>query len=151
MGTTQPNVPRTIKEARAAPEAAQCNAAAERKIATLKDRQVYKLVPCSAVPTGRKRINSKWVFKRKAGGSFKARVVAQGWNQAPGLDSGSIVVHFGLLLHQIDVSTVFLYADIQELVFVEQPPSFEVNDKDGGELVMQLEKGLYGLARSPGN
>ena len=58
-------------------------------------------------------------------------------------------VHFGLLLHQMDVSTAFLYADIQELVFVEQPSGFEVKDKDGGELVMQLEKSLYGLAQSP--
>ena len=62
-----------------------------------------------------------------------------------------IAVHVGLLLHQMDVSTAFLYADIQELVFVEQPPGFDVKDKDGGELVMQLEKGLYGLAQSPGN
>ena len=32
-----------------------------------------------------------------------------------------IAVHFGLLLHQMYVSTAFLYADIQEMVFVEQP------------------------------
>ena len=103
------------------------------------------------------------MFKREADGSFKARVVAQGWNQVPGLDSGSIyapvcmiqsvqiicciAVHFGLLLHQMDVST----SDIQELVFVEQPPGFEVKDKNGGELVMQLEKSPYGLAQSPQN
>ena len=62
-----------------------------------------------------------------------------------------IAVYFGLLLHQMDVSTAFLYADIQELVFVEQPPGFEVKDKDGGALVMQLEKCLCGLAQSPGN
>ena len=165
VGTTQPNVPRTSKEARATPEAAQWNAAAEREIASLKVRQVYKLVPRSAVPAGRKRINSKGVVRRKADGSFKARVVAQGWNQVPGLDSGSIyapvcmiqsmriicciAVHFDLLLHQMDVSTSFLYADIQELVFVEQPHDSEVKDKDGGEVVMQLEKSLYGLAPKP--
>ena len=62
-----------------------------------------------------------------------------------------IAVHFGLLLHQMDVSTSFLYADIQELVFVEQPPGFEVKDKEGGELEIELEKSLYGLAQSPGN
>ena len=167
VGTTQPNVPRTIKEARTTPEATQWNAAAEREIASLKDCHVYKLVPRSAVPTGRKRTNSKWVFKRKADGSFKARAVAQGWNQVPGLDSGSIyapvcmiqsvriicciAVHFGLLLHQMDVSTAFLYADIQEFVFVEQPPGFEVKDKDGGELVMQLEKSVpAGWPKTPG-
>ena len=35
-------------------------------------------------------------------------------------------------------------------MFFEQPPGFKVKDKDGGELVMQLEKSLYGLAQSPG-
>ena len=78
VGTTQPNVPRTIKDARATPEAAQWNAAPEREIAGFKYRHAYKLVPRPAVPAGRKRINSKWVFKREADGSFKARVVAQG-------------------------------------------------------------------------
>ena len=51
----------------------------------------------------------------------------------------------------MDVSTAYLYAGILELVFVEQPPGFEVKDKDGGELVMQLEKSLYGLAQRPGD
>ena len=89
--------------------------------------------------------------------------MAQGWNQVTGIHSGSIyapvcmiqrvriicriAVHFGLVSHKMDVSTAVQYADIQELVFVEQPPGFEAKDKDGGELVMQLEKSLYGLAQ----
>ena len=166
VGAVQPDVPRTIQEARASPDAAKWNAAAEREMKSLNDRKVYKLVPRSAVPPGRKRIKSKWVFKRKADGSFKGRVVAQGWNQVPGLDCGStyapvcriqnvrmmacITVEFNLIFDQMDVSTAFLYADIQEQVFVEQPPGFEVKDKDGGDMVMQLKKSLYGLAQSPG-
>ena len=51
----------------------------------------------------------------------------------------------------MDVSTAFLYAGIQEKVFVKQAPGFEVKDKDGGEVVMQLEKSFCGLAQSPGN
>ena len=53
-------------------------------------------------------------------------------------------MHFGLLLLQMD-------ADIQELVFFEQPPGFELKNKNGGELVMQLDKSLCGLAQSPRN
>ena len=60
-------------------------------------------------------------------------------------------MHFGLLPHQMDVSTAFLHADIQEVVSVEQPPGFEDKDKGGGGLVMQLDKSLYGLAQIPGN
>ena len=167
MGTKQPNVPRTIKQTRATHEAALWNAAAECEIASLRDRQVYKLGPRSAVPAGRKRVSLKWVIKRQEDGSFEARVVARGWNQVPGLDSGRIyprvciiqsvwiicfiAVHVGLLLHRMDVSTAFLYADILELVFVEQPPGFKAKGKDGGELVMQPENSLYGLAQSLGN
>ena len=61
----------------------------------------------------------------------------------------TITVEYDLDMDHMDVSTAFLYAVIQEKVFVEQAPGFEV--KDGGELVMQLEKSLYGLAQSPEN
>ena len=134
---------------------------------SLNDSKVYELVLRSVVPPGRKRIKSKWVFKRKADGFFKGHVVAQGWNQVPGLDCGStyalvcriqsvrivacITVEFNLIFDQMDVSTAFLYADIQYQVFAEQPPGFEVKDKDGDHMVMQLNKSLYGLAQSPGN
>ncbi|CAB1120611.1 unnamed protein product [Ectocarpus sp. CCAP 1310/34] len=65
---------------------------------------------------------------------------------------GAPTVEFNLIFDQMDVSTAFLYADIQEEVFVEQPPGFEVKDKeDGGDMVMKLNKSLYGLAQSPGN
>ncbi|CAB1113015.1 unnamed protein product [Ectocarpus sp. CCAP 1310/34] len=132
VGGEQPDVPRTIQEARASPDTTKWNAAAEREMKSLSDRKVYKLVPRSAVPPERKRIKSKWVFKRKADGTFKGRVVAQGWNQVPGLDCGStyapvcriqsvrmvacITVEFNLIFDQMDVSTAFLYADIQEEV-----------------------------------
>ncbi|CAB1105086.1 unnamed protein product [Ectocarpus sp. CCAP 1310/34] len=186
MEASQPDLPRTIQEARAMPDGAQWNTAAEREIANLKERQVYKLVPRTAVPPGRRRIKSKWMFKRKADGPFKGgfrwrkagtkclnwtaaapTLRCAGWNQVPELDCGStyapvcrlqsirmlacIAVQFNLELDQMDVSTASLYADILENVFVEQPPGFEVKDKDGGDLVMQLQKSLYGLAQSPSN
>ena len=63
----------------------------------------------------------------------------------------AITVEYDVDVDHMDVSTAFLYTDIQEKVFVEQAPGFVVKDKDGGELVMQLEKSLYGLAKSRGN
>ena len=62
-----------------------------------------------------------------------------------------INVEFNLILDQMDVSTAFLYADIQEQGFVEQPPDFEVKDDERGDMVIQLKKSLYGLAQSRGN
>ena len=130
---------------------------------SLKERKVYKLAQRKAVPPGRKRIK---VMKRKADHSYKARLVAQGWNQVHGFDCGStfppvcrlqsvrifvaMTVEHDLDMDHMDVSTAFLYADIQEKVFVEQAPGFVVKGKDGGELVMQLEKSLSGWPKAPG-
>ena len=55
----------------------------------------------------------------------------------------TITVEYDLDMDHMDVSTAVLYADIQERVFVEQAPGFVVEDKDGGELVMQLRTVSY--------
>ena len=54
-------------------------------------------------------------------------------------------------VRQLDVKTAFLYADIEEEVFVAEPPGFETNDNKKGLLVMKLGKSLYGLAQSSGH
>ena len=115
------------------PGTAEWEAAANREMTSLTERQVYKLALRKAVPPGRKRIKSKWVMKRKADNSYKARLVAQGRNQVLGLDCGStfasvcrlqsvgilvaITVEYDLDTDHMDVSTAFPYADIQEKVF----------------------------------
>src|SRR5258708_17453370 len=38
------------------------------------------------LPPGHKAIKSKWVFKLKADGRFRARLVAKGFMQIPGID-----------------------------------------------------------------
>ena len=53
-------------------------------------------------------------------------------------------------VRQLDVKTAFLYADIEEEVFVVEPPGFETNDNKKGLLVMKLGKSLYGLAHALG-
>lgn len=89
--------------------------------------------------------------------------MAQGWNQVHGIDCGStfapvcllqsermlcgITVAHGMDLEHVDVSTALFNADINEEMFVEQAPGFEVKGEHGGELVMKLHKRLYG----PGN
>ena len=42
----------------------------------------------------------------------------------------AITVEQDVDVDHMDVSTAFLYADIQEKVFVEQAPGFVVKDKD---------------------
>ena len=38
------------------------------------------------MPAGRKLIGSKWVFKKKKNGVYRARLVALGYSQVPGVD-----------------------------------------------------------------
>ena len=63
----------------------------------------------------------------------------------------AIAAELNLELRQLDVKTAFLYADIEEEVYVTTAPGFETTNKDGVQLVMELEKSLYELAQSPRN
>ena len=78
-------IPHSFKEAMTLSEAEKRKAAADKKMAGLKNLGVYALVPASP---GRKLIGTKWEFKRKADATFKARLVVQGWVLVPGVDCG---------------------------------------------------------------
>ena len=149
------------------PEAEVWKEAAQKEIKSLQDLKVYTLVPKFNVPKGQNVIGSKRVFKVKTDNTYKARLVAQGWNQVHGRDCGgtyapvcrlqsirmvlAIAAELNLDVRQLDVKTAFLYADIDEEVYVKTAPGFETTDKDGVQLGMKLGKSLYGLAQSPQN
>ena len=149
------------------PDAELWRAAAEEEMDSLEDLQVYKLVPRSTFPPGTRVYKSRWVFKVKADNTHKARLVVGSWGQVPGKDCGityalvcrlqsvrmllTIAAEMDWEVVQLDVKTAFLYADIEEEVFVEAAPGFERTDKDGVQLLVKLRKSLYGLAQSPGN
>ena len=50
-------------------------------------------------------------------------------------------------LEQMDVKTAFLYGNVGEDIFVEQPTGFSIPGKE--KLVCRLNKALYGLKQSP--
>ncbi|CAB1120117.1 unnamed protein product [Ectocarpus sp. CCAP 1310/34] len=158
-------IPNTCKKAMELPETKLWKAATDKEIKSLQDLKVYKLVPRTDVPLGHNVIGSKWVFKVKPENTHKARLVAKGWNQVPGRDCGgtfapvcrlqsirmvfAIAAEKDLDVIQLDVKTAFLYADIEENVFVEMAPGYEAKNMEELQLVMKLEKSLDGLAQSP--
>jgi hypothetical protein len=110
----------------------------------------------------------KWVFcnKQNEDGVVvrnKARLVAQGYTQIEGLNFGEtfavvarleairILLDYAcahnIKLYQMDVKSAFLNGKISELVYVEQPPSFE--DPKRPNHVFKLSKALYGLKQAP--
>jgi hypothetical protein len=57
----------------------------------------------------------------------------------------AIAAALDLEIKQIDVKTAFLYGEVNEEVYVEQPPKFY----DGTNKVCKLNKALYGLKQAP--
>jgi hypothetical protein len=59
----------------------------------------------------------------------------------------SIVVSRGWNLRQLDVQNAFLHGDLDEEVYMQQPPGFE--DLQKLNYVCKLDKALYGLKQAP--
>ena len=126
---------------------------------------VWEVVPR---PEGKSVVTSRWLYKIKhaADGSvekFKARFVARGFSQVEGVDYEetfapvaryasirtvmAIAAEMGWKIHQMDVKTAFLNGFIEEEVYIEQPPGFEVHGRETH--VCLLRKALYGLKQAP--
>ena len=139
--------------------------AIQKEMDGLKQHDVYKLVNVSSVPNGEKIIGSRFVFKQKADGRFKARLVVQGQVQEPEIDYGrsyapvcrigsirtllTIACEKGWLVGQVDVVVAFLQSLVDKDVFVEPAPGHDPRDSKTGEvMVYKLQRSLYGLAQS---
>src|SRR5438552_4024639 len=130
---------------------------------SLLDNKTWTLVK---PPKGRKILHGKWVYKLKRGPNgeilrWKACWVIRGFEQQEGIDYNetfasivkpmsykamfAIAAALDLEIHQMDVKTAFLYGNVDEEIYVEQPMVFE----DRTSRVCKLNKALYGLKQSP--
>ena len=155
----------SIQEALSGPEADSWREAMDSEYQSLIDNGTWRLVP---PPTDRKLVSCKWLLRKKfnADGSisrYKARLVARGFSQVPGMDFNetfspvlritsfrallATAAQFGLIVHQMDVRTAFLHGDLQEEIYMEQPPCYI--SRDHPHYVCKLVKSLYGLKQSP--
>lgn len=119
------------------------------------------------LPSNRTPIKSKWIFKIKPGGNGaeprnKARLVAKGYSQRFGMDFDqtfapvakqatlriilSFVAAYDLEMCQLDIKTAFLYGELSEEIYVEQPEGFITAGQE--EMVCRLHKCLYGLKQA---
>lgn len=161
--------PKTVEEALRSPYAKEWIAAMEKEIDSLKRTRTWLLVP---LPNGVRPIGGKWVFRTKRNEKgeiieFKARWVAKGYSQKPGVDyldtyapvakMSSIRTLLSLAatnnweLVNMDVNSAFLNSHVTEEMYVIQPEGFEEFGPDGAKLVCKMQKCLYGLKQAPRN
>jgi len=112
------------------------------KLSALHNSGTWELVP---LPSRKSVVGCRWVFAIKVGPDgiidrLKACLVAKGYTQIFGLDYGDTFspvakmasVHLFIAmaalqqwpLYQLDVKNVFPNGDLQEEIYMEQPPGF---------------------------
>lgn len=157
--------PATYDEALRRPDRDLWLAAMRKEINLMSEMTVYELVP---LPADRKAIGCRWVLEfkedQKGGSVNKARLVAQGFSQIPGVDFGKTfapvaksasirVLSAHAALHNweldaFDAKRAFLWGKLHEDVYMRQPPGFERLGDAGKQLVCHLLSSLYGLKQA---
>jgi Reverse transcriptase (RNA-dependent DNA polymerase) len=136
----------------------------DEEIKSMYDNKVWDIVP---LLEGVNPISYKWIFKTKNDSEcnverYKARLVAKVFIQKEDIDFTetfspvstedsfriimTLVTHFDLELHQMDVKTTFLNDDIDEYIYISQPPNYESDDSK--QMVCKLKKSIYGLKQA---
>jgi len=137
----------------------------DEEIEALERNHTWEMVE---LPRGQKAVSCKWVYtpKYRADGTlerYKARLVARGFTQSYGIDYFetfapvakfntikiliSLAAHLNWTMHQLDVKNAFLHGEIEEEVYMNPPPGYNLTT--GRNLVCKLKKALYGLKQSP--
>ncbi|CAH9143716.1 unnamed protein product [Cuscuta epithymum] len=135
------------------------------EIKAIEKNSTWELI---SLPTGKRPISVKWVFKTKykpdgTVSKYKARLVARGFLQKEGLDYTEVYAPVarietirmvvalankrGWNMAQLDVKSAFLNGELEEEVYITQPPGFEI--KGAEDKVLKLRKALYGLKQAP--
>ena len=87
--TSGPTEPKTFQEAWHSPveeERQNWQIGIRKEIKSMINRGVWRKIDKLKIPENRRLIGNKWVFKIKRYGTYRARLVALGYSQIPGVD-----------------------------------------------------------------
>ena len=142
MRHTSDATPQSYDEAVSSPSATQWTKAMNVEMQAMRDNQVFELVD---LPPGKQALQSKWVYARKASSDktltkLKGRLVTKGFMQQRGVDFNAtyapvaslvtirmvlaLAVEWGIRPHQMDVKAAFLYGELEEEVYMNQPEGY---------------------------
>ncbi|KAL4099935.1 hypothetical protein PRIC1_007732 [Phytophthora ramorum] len=138
--------------------------AMKSEMKSLEDHNTWELMK---MPRDKKAIRCKWVFriKRDPNGNIvklKAQLVAKGYTQRPGIDftdtfapvarkesinaSLATAAEEDMEAENVDVDTAFLYGDVEEELYMDQPDGFE--DQSNPAMKCLLKQALYGTKQA---
>ncbi|SGY28317.1 BQ5605_C080g12972 [Microbotryum silenes-dioicae] len=130
----------------------------------LNDYEVFEIIESCDLPSGEILLQSGWVFrtKRNQHGDItdhKARLVAHGCSQRPGLDfekNYAPVVKFTSIralialaaandyhVHQADVNKAYLHGKLDKPLYMRVPQGIDLPGK-----ILKLSKSIYGLRQA---
>jgi hypothetical protein len=155
--------PHNFHEAITCEDSTKWKEAMQSELNSLRETKTYLLC---MLPKGRKAISCRWVYKIKTVENkiqrYKARLVARGFMQKFGTDYTETYAPVASLeairlicceallrdmtLDQLDIKTAYLYGDLDEEVYMKQPPGFTAQGKK--DHVLKLQKSLYGLKQA---
>jgi hypothetical protein len=159
------DLPNSIDEAKMSSEWPHWQKAIEAELEQLERLNTWEWAD---LPKDRSAIGSRWVFDRKKDKQgniikYKARLVAQGFSQRPGIDFKATfapVMRLDTLriflalaaknnweLRQMDIKGAYLWAETEEDLYMQQPPGYN----DGSGRVKKLKKTIYGLKQAGNN
>ena len=111
--------------------------AIDKELSEMTKRGVWQVIDDKDIPSDRRCIKNKWIFKVKRNGVFRARLVACGYSQVPGVDfteSFAPVINdvsFRLMLIAklvwnmtstvVDIEMAFLHGDLDEEIYMDIP------------------------------
>ncbi len=138
--------------------------AIRKEFGDVHSKSVWKYKSTNTIPNDRKLLGSKWVFKLKKNGTYRARLVALGYSQVPGVDFtdnfapvvNDVSFRIMLILYNlrnydsrvIDVETAFLYGDLDEQIYLKIPQGLKEYTDVPEETSLELNKSIYGLVQA---
>ena len=158
--------PPSLAVAKKSPDWLDWEKAIHEELAVLKAAGTWELVNA---PKGVNIVGSKWVFRAKKDAAsivirYKARLVAQGFSQVPGVDYFNtfapvarlasirtvlaIAAYEDLEIHQIDIKGAYLNGKLtdEEVIYMKQPLGY--SDSPNSSRICRLLKSLYGFKQA---
>ena len=158
--------PETLTDALTSSEKDKWKEALDSELTSLAINNTWLLEP---LPADRTAIGCRWLFRKKGDGGYKARLVAIGYSQKPGIDfeeTFTPVAKFTTIrallalrcesdweVRGMDVKTAFLNSELEETVYMEIPegvsvPTKAISPEYQQPIACRSLKSIYGLKQS---